>query len=382
MPRLGFLKLKYVNNTRYSVLFISVERNRKSTLVFAINIAHVYGLAKAFEKITQIKPKIITGKTDPYERSQILSDFSSGQVPIIINCGVLTEGTDLPRTDCILLARPTCNSSLYIQMVGRGLRTHPDKQECLVIDVIDKMKSPRRSLITFPSLLDAQKQPGKSGKDEDNLLDNVEKKSKDKRVNEINFQVVIVKINKSKLNAINLENERLCWVNIPLYPIHVLECSEFRVVLMEECKTGLKDVNDPIDLYTAVVTSKREEGEAGFNGFERVPSHSYKLTIGKLMEIKPLLEEVDIFIKNYEINNRIPLISSLMRFSYWRKSFQPTSKQLSVLLQAAKKYKANESEIRAIFKATKGQAANAITRINFLKTIKCPIQHPWTDIFN
>ena len=125
-------------------------------------MAHVYGLARSFEKVTGILPKIITGKSDGFERAQILSDFAAGSLPVIINCGVLTEGTDLPRTDCILLARPTCNSSLYIQMVGRGLRTHPEKRDCLVLDVVDKLKSPKRSLITFPNLLAAQEIKGSS----------------------------------------------------------------------------------------------------------------------------------------------------------------------------------------------------------------------------
>lgn len=271
-------------------------------------------------------------------------------------------------------------------MVGRGLRTHPDKQECLVLDVIDKMKSPKRSLITFPSLLEAQKAKtsGNLPVDNDELLllateGKEKKKTKDKRIGEINFEAVKVTINKSKLNAINLESERLSWTNIPSYPIHVLECPEFRIILMEESKS---DPNDSNDLYSAVVTAKKQEGEKGFNGFERVASHSYKLTLGKGMDIKSLLDEVDAFISNYERVNGVSLSSNLLRSAYWRRSFQPTPKQVSILMQGAKKFNAHEAEIRAIFKSTKGQAASAITRINFLKTMKCPIQHAWTDIFN
>ncbi len=360
----------------YTIYHLFLERNRKSTLIFAINVAHVHGLARSFEKIAGISPKIITGKTDSYERAQILSDFSAGHIPMIINCAVLTEGTDLPRTDCVLLARPTCNSSLYIQMIGRGLRTHPEKEECLVLDVIDRMKSPWRSLVTFPNLLAAQETKRANTFD----LENCEEKPKrkDRRVSEINFDAVTVKINKSKLNAINLENERLAWVNIPSYPIHVLECTEFRIILMEEAKVD----ESPIDLYTAIVTAKRQEDENGFKGFERVHSHSYKLTIGKSMEISILLPEVDKFISNFEEKNDVSLSSSLLRSAYWRKSFQPSPKQLPVLLKTAKKYNATAAEIGLIFKTTKGRAANAITRINFLKIMKCHFQPAWSDIFN
>lgn len=343
--------------------------------MFAINVAHVYGLAKSFEKITGISPKIITGKTETYERAQILSDFATGHVPIIINCGVLTEGTDLPRTDCVLLARPTCNSSLYIQMIGRGLRIHPEKSDCLVLDVIDKMKSPKRSLVTFPTLLAAQESKNSNQKrNEDEPVSKT-----DRRISEINFDAVQVKINKSNHDSINLENERLAWVKIPSYPIHILECTEFRITLIEEAKD---DSQNTTDNFTAVVTAKRQEGEEGFKGFERIPSHSYKLTIGERMDINSLLDEVDKFISGYESSNGVSLSSGILRSAYWRKSFQPSSKQLSIILKAAKKFKANETEMGAIFKATKGQAANAITRINFLQTIKCPIMHTWADIFN
>lgn len=346
--------------------------------MFAINVAHVYGLAKSFENITGISPKIITGKTETYERAQILSDFATGHVPIIINCGVLTEGTDLPRTDCVLLARPTCNSSLYIQMIGRGLRTHPEKSDCLVLDVIDKMKSPKRSLVTFPTLLAAQESKNTCQKrnEDESVIKN------DRRISEINFDAVKVKINKSKLDSINLENERLAWVKIPSYPIHILECTEFRIVLIEEAKGSKEESQNTTDNFTAIVTAKRREGEEGFKGFERIPSHSYKLTIGEEMDINSLLNEIDKFISDYESSNGVSLNSGILRSAYWRKSFQPSSKQLSIILKAAKKFKANDTEISAIFKATKGQAANAITRINFLQTIKCPILHTWADIFN
>lgn len=346
--------------------------------MFAINVAHVYGLAKSFEKITGISPKIITGKTETYERAQILSDFSTGHIPIVINCGVLTEGTDLPRTDCVLLARPTCNSSLYIQMIGRGLRTHSDKSDCLVLDVIDKMKSPKRSLVTFPTLLAAQESKYTSQKqnDEETMIKN------DRRIDEINFDAVKVKINKAKHDSINLENECLAWVKIPSYPIHILECTEFRIALIEEAKEYNKEDQNMTAIFTAIVTAKRREGEEGFKGFERIPSHSYKLTIGQNMNITMLLNEIDNFISNYESSNGVSLGSGILRCAYWRKSFQPSPKQLSIILKGAKKFKANETEISGIFRATKGQAANAITRINFLQTMKCPIVHLWADIFN
>jgi hypothetical protein len=63
---------------------------------------------------------------------------------------VLTEGYDEPRTDCIVVARPTKSRALYTQMVGRGTRRHPEKQDCLIIDVVGA--SDVHDLVTIPSL--------------------------------------------------------------------------------------------------------------------------------------------------------------------------------------------------------------------------------------
>lgn len=69
-------------------------------------------------------------------RAQMLSDFSAGKVKCIINCMVLTEGTDLPICDAIINLRPTCRNTLYQQMVGRGTRLYPGKEYCVVFDIV------------------------------------------------------------------------------------------------------------------------------------------------------------------------------------------------------------------------------------------------------
>lgn len=67
---------------------------------------------------------------------------------------ILTEGTDIPRVDCILLARPTKSSILFQQMFGRGLRLFPGKEDCLLIDFVDNFKkSGSAGLVTIPTLL-------------------------------------------------------------------------------------------------------------------------------------------------------------------------------------------------------------------------------------
>lgn len=96
--------------------------------------------------------KVLTGLTSSEERAKILTDFQSGTVKAIINCMVLTEGTDLLICDAILNLRPTCNMSLYQQMVGRGTRLSEGKEYCLVLDVVPEDNPTHRTLCTAPTL--------------------------------------------------------------------------------------------------------------------------------------------------------------------------------------------------------------------------------------
>jgi hypothetical protein len=62
--------------------------------------------------------------------------LSRGKYQVLVNCGLWTEGLDVPEIACIHLARPTKSDGLYIQMVGRGLRPVPGKSDCLILDYL------------------------------------------------------------------------------------------------------------------------------------------------------------------------------------------------------------------------------------------------------
>tara|TARA_Y100001934_G_C12362407_1_gene781483 strand:+ start:1634 stop:2542 length:909 start_codon:yes stop_codon:yes gene_type:complete len=72
------------------------------------------------------------------ERKNALEGLKTGNLQISTSCGVLTEGFDEPSISCIIMARPTRFKGLYIQCVGRGLRLHPSKEDCLVLDFADE----------------------------------------------------------------------------------------------------------------------------------------------------------------------------------------------------------------------------------------------------
>jgi DNA repair protein RadD len=79
--------------------------------------------------------EVVTGKTPKKERTRIINGFKDGSIKIVLNVEVLTTGFDHPALDCIILNRPTKSIGLYYQMLGRGVRQHPNKKECTVIDL-------------------------------------------------------------------------------------------------------------------------------------------------------------------------------------------------------------------------------------------------------
>lgn len=80
--------------------------------------------------------EVVSAKTPRDERRRVLQAYRDGAVQVLCNAMVFTEGTDLPMTSCIVVARPTMSAALFIQMVGRGLRLWPGKRDCVVLDVV------------------------------------------------------------------------------------------------------------------------------------------------------------------------------------------------------------------------------------------------------
>ena len=108
-------------------------KGRTATVFFCVSVLHAQKMTQ-YLKQYNISAAVITGETPSKERSQTLADFESGKIHALCNVGVLTEGWDAPRTDCIALLRPTQSIGLYVQMCGRGMRIHEDKDNCLLLD--------------------------------------------------------------------------------------------------------------------------------------------------------------------------------------------------------------------------------------------------------
>lgn len=126
----------------------------RRTLVFTPTVALAHEVAEEFRS-KGVAAAAVSGETPTDERRAILAAYSEGTIQVVANCAVLIEGYDEPRTDCIVMARPTRSRAFFTQCIGRGTRRHPDKTDCLVLDVVGG--TDEHSLVTVPSLFGLDK---------------------------------------------------------------------------------------------------------------------------------------------------------------------------------------------------------------------------------
>ncbi|CAK5280205.1 unnamed protein product [Mycena citricolor] len=125
--------------------------DRKSTLVFCVNVAHVESLTQTFRGFG-IDARYLYSGTPSSERKALIASFKAGQYPVLIN-SILTEGADIPNIDCVVIARPTRSRNVFAQMIGRGMRLSPDtgKKDCRIIDFVDST-SRVSGVVSLPTL--------------------------------------------------------------------------------------------------------------------------------------------------------------------------------------------------------------------------------------
>jgi DNA repair protein RadD len=108
--------------------------DRKSILVFCSGVLHAENVADRLRGLTGEDVGVVTGDSFPMERATALKRFRDGDLRWLVNCDVLTTGFDAPCIDAIAILRATLSPGLFAQMVGRGLRKHDSKTNCLILD--------------------------------------------------------------------------------------------------------------------------------------------------------------------------------------------------------------------------------------------------------
>jgi len=116
-------------------LYRSLEeygKDRKG-IVYAINISHAQKITKLYQE-NGVKAIAIDSKTPATKRQQDIEAFKKGDIQVLVNVDIFSEGFDCPDVEFVQLARPTLSLAKYLQMVGRGLRVAKGKKNCVIID--------------------------------------------------------------------------------------------------------------------------------------------------------------------------------------------------------------------------------------------------------
>lgn len=113
------------------VVALKMAAGRKSILVFTRFVDEARRLAAQFPGCAYV-----SGETEDDERDRIVRGFTNGTIPMVANVGVFSVGADFPALDCVVLGRPSVSLSTFYQQVGRGVRIHPSKQWCEVVDMV------------------------------------------------------------------------------------------------------------------------------------------------------------------------------------------------------------------------------------------------------
>lgn len=117
------------------ILDQAFKKGRNHCLVFVRSVEEARQLAS----VTPFS-NYVHAETEKKERAQMIKAFKSGSIKTIFNVGILTTGFDFPELDTVILARPTKSLTLYIQMIGRGIRPFPGKENLAMLDMCGNFK--------------------------------------------------------------------------------------------------------------------------------------------------------------------------------------------------------------------------------------------------
>lgn len=342
---------------------------RKSTLVFCVNIAHVQALTQTFRNYG-VDARYVYSRTPAAERKALISSFRTGQFPVLLNCAILTEGTDIPNIDCVVVARPTRSRNVFSQMIGRGMRRSPEtgKEDCRIIDFVESTKRVT-GVVSTPTLFGLD--PGEITIDDETTeslerraakliaVDSVDDIPEPKSVTYIDHEDPFSLVGESEGAPHIATLSQNAWVGCG-GDVYVLEC----------LGKG----------YMRIEPAKVQEGEKTHFEGRFVPAMLDKLTassfhLSPFMRSRKVLtaENLSDAVRGcdtYVINNvvRGPMSIGLLRSARWRKAMA-TEKQKALVGKRWLKSNSlgdavSENErLSRIAVMTKGEAANIIVRL-------------------
>lgn len=113
--------------------------NGKRAVAFCVSVAHANHVAEQF-RAENISAQAIDGSMERGLRQSLLKEFADGKIKVITSCDLISEGFDVPSIEAAILLRPTQSLGLYLQQVGRALRTFEGKDEAIILDHAGNVK--------------------------------------------------------------------------------------------------------------------------------------------------------------------------------------------------------------------------------------------------
>ncbi len=107
--------------------------NGKKGIVYAVSKEHAYNICQAYQKIG-VAAEYVDSETNKTTRQDIIERFRKGEITVMVNVNIFSEGFDCPDIEFIQLARPTWSLALYLQQVGRGMRISSNKEQTIILD--------------------------------------------------------------------------------------------------------------------------------------------------------------------------------------------------------------------------------------------------------
>lgn len=156
---LEILENKLIIEKRLELIYKKYMEFRKiSTVAFCASIKHCKVMHKYFSD-RNIKSEIVVGDTSAEKRQEIIFKFKNKELDIIFTVDVFNEGVDIPCIDTILFLRPTNSYTIFIQQLGRGLRTFKDKEKLRVLDFVGNYRGAELRAAFLSGSLKREKMP-------------------------------------------------------------------------------------------------------------------------------------------------------------------------------------------------------------------------------
>ncbi|KAG2044903.1 P-loop containing nucleoside triphosphate hydrolase protein [Suillus americanus] len=342
-------------------------RQRQSTLVFCVNIAHIRALTKTFKDFG-VDARYLHSGTPASERHALITAFKAGKYPVLVNCAILTEGADIPNIDCVIVARPTRSRNVFAQMIGRGMRQSPStgKVNCRIIDFVDSTNRVA-GVVSTPTLFGLDPEALVDGKSVETLearaqisgdaqapVDSRDDIPNPKYITYVDYQNPFALVDSCSGAPHITKLSTNAWVGCG-EDIYILECLGKGYIRIERVSA---DEENPAH-YRATFTEATMHMPSA-KAFKVSPFMRKRL-IMTAETLSDAIRGCDTYAAQKVLRGSLAL--GLLRTAKWRKTSASDSQKNFIQKRRVKRALDQDTAAATLQNITKGEAANIITRL-------------------